>query len=82
MSRLSSVIAALAIAGLVFLGGAGTALAATPTTGAAAQPAPSATPTGARSLLADCKSPAGCPGGGYHPDTGEDTPENGPRHRN
>jgi hypothetical protein len=79
MSRVSSLIAALPIAGIVLLGGAGTALAATPTTGPTAQLAPSAITHGGGSVLADCTSPAGCPRGGDS-EPGNEAPEMGPRH--
>ena len=80
MSRFASLIAALPIPALVFLGGAGTALAATPATGSAAQSAPTAITIGGGRALADCGSPAGCPRGGDSNPTGEHSPENGPRH--
>jgi hypothetical protein len=76
MSR-TSLIAALPIAGLIVLGGAGTAFAASPTTGSAAQPAPTVATFGGGTLR--CDSPAGCPNGGDR-DTGDDSPDTGPRH--
>jgi hypothetical protein len=60
MSRISLIAAALPIAGLVLLGGAGTAFAATPTTGSAAQPALTAATFGGGVLT--CGNPSPNPG--------------------
>jgi hypothetical protein len=77
MSRVSALIAALPIAGLVFLGGAGTALAATPTAATASPAMTSAVTTGTAGLLADCGITCGAGGSDT---SGENHPDNGPRH--